>query len=595
MNRARPRLLYVVTHPMTARLLLRGQVEAMTARGFDVTVVTSDVDEPAGYDVERVPMAREIAPFRDLVSLLRLVRLMRRLRPQVVNASTPKAGLLGALAARLTGVPVRIYTLRGLRLETASGLRRRLLTATERISCACVQRVLCVSQSLRRRCLELELCPPSKLAVAASGSSNGIDVDRFARVAKETRDRLRAELNLDRSPVIGFVGRLTRDKGIEDLRGVLERAERDLPDCRLLLIGGAEDGDPLPPATRRWIADHPRVLDLGAIDDPAPYYSLMNVLAFPSKREGLPNAPLEAAAAGVPTVGYRVTGTVDAVEDGVSGALVEAGDVDALAAAALAYLGDAELRERHGRAARERVARLYDRERVWAALGEEFEHLLERATAASRVARAASFYRRVGKRALDLVLASIGIVATLPVLLAVALLVRLRLGSPVLYRQRRPGRGGELFTLLKFRTMTASCDDRGEPLPDEQRLTPLGRALRRWSLDELPELFNVLRGDMSLVGPRPLLEEYLERYDSEQARRHDVAPGITGWAQINGRNAISWPRRLELDVWYVDRVGLALDLAILAGTCRKILTGEGVTAAGHATMPKFRGASGERR
>ncbi len=206
-----------------------------------------------------------------------------------------------------------------------------------------------------------------------------------------------------------------------------------------------------------------------------------------------------------------------------------------------------------------------------------------------------TLYRSFGKRVLDLVLATLAFVLTLPVMLLAALLVRVKLGAPVLFRHRRPGRSGELFTLLKLRTMTDERDERGELLADEIRLTGLGRLLRRWSLDELPELLNVLRGDMSLVGPRPLLAEYLERYDSEQARRHEVRPGITGWAQINGRNELSWPQRLEMDVWYVDRVGLWLDLRILILTVWRIVTGVGISAAGHATMPKFRGASGDHR
>ncbi len=204
-------------------------------------------------------------------------------------------------------------------------------------------------------------------------------------------------------------------------------------------------------------------------------------------------------------------------------------------------------------------------------------------------------YRNGGKRALDIALASIALIALLPVLLVVAALVRLRLGSAVLFCQRRPGRGGRSFELLKFRTMTDERSASGELLADAERLTPFGQTLRRWSLDELPELLNVLRGDMSLVGPRPLLEEYLERYDEAQARRHEVRPGITGWAQVHGRNAVAWERRFELDVWYVDHVSLAVDLRILLATVREVVSGGGVTATGHATMPRFRGASeGER-
>lgn len=205
-----------------------------------------------------------------------------------------------------------------------------------------------------------------------------------------------------------------------------------------------------------------------------------------------------------------------------------------------------------------------------------------------------SLYRAFGKRALDVLLAVVAVILTSPLLLGAALLVRLRLGRPVLFRQLRPGHKGELFTLFKFRTMTEERDREGRLADDERRLTPLGRRLRRWSIDELPELLNVVRGEMSLVGPRPLLPEYLERYSSEQRRRHDVRPGITGWAQINGRNDLSWPERLEMDVWYVDHVGLGLDLKILCLTAWRIVTGEGISAAGHATMPRFRGASGDR-
>ena len=206
----------------------------------------------------------------------------------------------------------------------------------------------------------------------------------------------------------------------------------------------------------------------------------------------------------------------------------------------------------------------------------------------------ASFYRRWGKRVLDLLVAVPAGVALLPLGLVLAALVRLRLGSPVLFRQERPGLGGEPFTLYKLRTMDEERDGSGEPLPDERRLTPLGRFLRATSLDELPELWNVVRGDMSLVGPRPLLMEYLPRYSPEQARRHEVRPGLTGWAQIQGRNALGWEEKFAHDVWYVDHLGPGLDLAILLRTPFEVLRGKGISAAGHATMPPFRGSPGRR-
>ena len=194
------------------------------------------------------------------------------------------------------------------------------------------------------------------------------------------------------------------------------------------------------------------------------------------------------------------------------------------------------------------------------------------------------------KRLFDLLVSVLLLLLLAPLMAVIALAVRWRLGAPLFFCQQRPGRRGQPFTMCKFRTMRDSRDAEGNLLPDGQRLTPLGRFLRRASLDELPELWSVLRGDMSLVGPRPLLMRYLPRYTPRQARRHEVAPGITGWAQVNGRNAISWEARFERDVWYVDNWSLWLDAKILLVTLLAVVRREGISQAGHATMPEFRGS-----
>lgn len=193
------------------------------------------------------------------------------------------------------------------------------------------------------------------------------------------------------------------------------------------------------------------------------------------------------------------------------------------------------------------------------------------------------------KRIIDTVASALGLLVLSPLLVLLVLFVAMKLGTPVFFTQERPGLGGRIFRLYKFRTMTDVRDENGELLSDSVRLTAFGRFMRSASLDELPELWNVLRGDMSLVGPRPLLVEYLERYTPEQARRHEVRPGITGWAQVNGRNALSWEERFALDVWYVDNHSMWLDVKILAMTVGKVLRREGVTNPGHATMPEFTG------
>jgi sugar transferase EpsL len=198
------------------------------------------------------------------------------------------------------------------------------------------------------------------------------------------------------------------------------------------------------------------------------------------------------------------------------------------------------------------------------------------------------------KRLLDLALTVPGIVMLLPVMALVALLVRLRLGSPVIFRQMRPGYRAELFPVYKFRTMSEARDESGKLLSDEARLTRLGAILRSTSLDELPELFSVLLGRMSLVGPRPLFKRYLERYSRQQARRHEVLPGLTGWAQVNGRNALSWEEKFKLDVWYVDNWSLGLDIKILLLSVWKVLKREGISQPGHATAEEFMGDQGGR-
>lgn len=200
-------------------------------------------------------------------------------------------------------------------------------------------------------------------------------------------------------------------------------------------------------------------------------------------------------------------------------------------------------------------------------------------------------WRKAIKVAIDRVAAAAALVVLSPLIFLVAAVVRIGLGTPVLFRQKRPGYRGAIFEAFKFRTMTDRRDETGALLPDHLRLTRLGRFLRASSLDELPQLLNVLRGDLSLVGPRPLLVQYLGRYSPEQARRHDVLPGVTGWAQINGRNAVDWEQKLAMDVWYVDNWSLGLDFRILALTLNRVFKRSGVSHGGHVTMPEFQGST----
>ncbi|HET9014948.1 MAG TPA: sugar transferase [Thermomicrobiaceae bacterium] len=588
------RLVHVMTVPATLPFL-RGQAAYLRRHGVAVAAVVTApgpgldaFGASEGVPVYPAPMTRRITPLADLIAVVRLYRLLRRLRPDIVHAHTPKGGLLGMLAARLARVPVRVYHLRGLPLATATGSRRRLLRWGEWASCRLAQRVICVSPSLREVALAERLCPPEKIVAPPHGGSRGVDATgRFdpASVDDDARRRARDGLGIPwDAPVVGFVGRVVPDKGLAELGDAWATLREEHAALHLLVAGPEEPDDPLPAPLRARLAADPRVHLTGPVEDVVPLYAAMDVLAFPSRREGLPNVCLEAAAMAVPVVACAIPGVVDAVVDGVTGTLVPSRDAGALAAAVGRYLADPELRRRHGAAGRDRMLRDFRPEEVWDAILAEYRRLLERRATPARPEPGGE----PAKRLLDLSLAVPALVLLAPVLVAVSGLVAWRLGRPVLFRQERPGLGGRLFTLYKFRTMTDARDADGRLLPDGERLTHLGRALRGLSLDELPELINVLRGEMSLVGPRPLLPDFLERYTAAEARRHDVLPGITGWAQVHGRNGIPWEERFALDLWYVEHRSLRLDLRILLLTVRAVLRRDGIAYPGEATSPAFR-------
>ena len=387
-----PHIVVGITHPQTC-LTLTGRLRALREAGFRVTLVSSPgelLDRIAvreGIESIAIPIQREIRPIADIVSLVRLWWLLLRLRPDMTEFSTPKAGLLGTLAALLAGVPERIYMLRGLKVEGTIGFKRRICLAAERMASRCAQVVLCNSQSMRAEAIALGLAPAAKLKLLGAGSSNGVDVERFSPGPSDVRGRL----GLPReAPVVGFAGRLPADKGLPELMEAFDTILQAEPEAHLLLVGwfdAAEDA--LCAELRSRIGSHPRVHCTGFVADTAPYYRAMDLMVLPTWREGFPNVVLEAAATGIPVVTTVATGSRDSVVPEVTGLLIPPGYPEAISEAVLKLLRDPARRRRMGEAARAWVVEHFANERVLGLITAFYKSLLASAAKGeqARIAR----------------------------------------------------------------------------------------------------------------------------------------------------------------------------------------------------------------
>ena len=362
-------------------LILGARLRVLGRAGFHVVLVSGPgalLERTAsrlGVESIALPMRRSIAPLADLLALVRLWWILGNLKPDLVEFSTPKAGLLGMIAARLRGVPRRVYLLRGLKLERSRGFKRWILLTAERVACSCAHVVLCNSNSLHAEALALSLAPQEKLLVLGEGSSNGVDVERFSPGPSDVRGKFGIPLE---ASVVGFVGRLTRDKGLPELIQAFDRILVADPSAHLLLVGwfdAAEDA--LDAVLRARILSHPRIHCTGFVSDAAPYYRAMDVMVLPTWREGFPNVVLEAAATGIPVVTTESTGARDAVVAEVTGLLIPPGYPEAIFEAVVKLLRDPERRFYMGRAARAWVVEHYSEERVLALTANYYLSLLE--------------------------------------------------------------------------------------------------------------------------------------------------------------------------------------------------------------------------
>jgi glycosyltransferase involved in cell wall biosynthesis len=369
----RIRVITAVTSPVSC-ILLAGQLAYIREAGFDVCLVTADSADARAFATEEgvrfrpLSMWREISPLRDLRSLLGAIRIVSQERPQVVNAGTPKAGLLFMLASWWCRVPTRIYTMRGVRYESEHGFRLWILKLTERLACRMATKVLCISPSVRDLVVADCLCPESKTIIIGAGSSNGLDFSRFSRknVGSQRIAELRRMHGIEEGDyVIGFVGRLVPRKGIAELVEAWGVLRERIPSSKLLLIGPYEDEQPLPARVRETISADPRVICTGFVTNVEEYLCLMKVFVFPAHWEGFGNVLIQASACEVPIVATRVTGVRDAVKDSVSGVLVEKGDVPGVVAAVLRYHANPELAEEYGKRGSDWMRAQFRSEPIW--------------------------------------------------------------------------------------------------------------------------------------------------------------------------------------------------------------------------------------
>jgi lipopolysaccharide/colanic/teichoic acid biosynthesis glycosyltransferase len=584
----RPKLLRITTVPISLKLLLRGQLSFFQCQGFEVLAVSADGPEidtlrREGIPHETVHMTRVISPLYDLISLFKLISVIRKFKPHIVHTHTPKAGLLGMLAAWMCRVPARLHTVAGLPVMERTGFIRKLLVLTEKITYACATGVYPNSNGLKHF-IETSIHTNTRLKIIGKGSSNGINTSYFSpsdQLHMEAQKLLRHGIK-DDTIVFAFTGRIVRDKGINELLQAFDRVSRQLH-CKLLLAGPFEDAlDPISDESRTILDRNKDVITLGYIEDVRPLLLASDVFVFPSYREGFPNVVMQACCMGCACIVSDINGCNEIIANGETGLVVKPKSADELMKAMVKLAKDPQLRKIFSGRARKFVVENFDQEFVWREMLEEYNKLLSSP-------KISSLYRQLIKPFFDFITALLLLVVTSPLLIPVIITLAIVNKGKVWFTQPRPGLHDKVFTLIKLKTMTGEKDEAGNLLPDDKRLTAVGKFIRKTSIDELPQLFNVMKGDMSIVGPRPLLVEYLPLYTQQQRKRHQVKPGITGWAQVNGRNTVSWVDKFNYDIWYAEHLSFWLDIKILFLTVLKVLKAEGISGEGSVSMKRFRG------
>lgn len=547
--------------------------------GWEVDVLTTDATLTTCLENERVGVInleavwRNIRPWRDLRGVWRLYRFLRRNPYTLVHTHTSKGGFVGRLAARMAGIPVIVHTAHGFAFhEQSRPAAVRVYALLERFAAHCCHRIFTVSEFHRRWGLDLGIAGDRKIVAVP----NGISPARVAPVVG--RESVRAGMGVGPDDfVILSAGRLAPGKGLEDLLEAVATLQPGAGRLKVWLAGtGPQQAALEQMAVIQGLSDS--VTFLGFREDVGDLLAASDLVVLPSLREGLSIALLEAMAAERPVIATNIGSNREVTREGEGALLVPPRSPAALAEAIARVVAEPEYARRLGDSAGRIYRSTYTEAAMLASYTAEYARVMSETLPPVPRDHRDPF----GKRAIDVMVAGTALVLLSPLLLVVALAVRLTSRGPALFRQQRTGCGGRVFTLYKFRTMSVGAPDVRNPdgsaysASDDPRVTRLGHFLRDTSLDELPQFLNVLKGDMSLVGPRPELPDQMRFYCDNDKRRLCVRPGLTGLAQVRGRNGIPWERRRQLDVEYVDHRSLALDVSILLQTVSLVLRKQGI-------------------
>ena len=586
------KVLQVAATDAAIKKLLMPLIDRLIAEGYRVQIACSAGDYTSGlraegYAVHCVEIQRRISPISNLKSLWQLYRLIKREHFDIVHVHTPVAAVLGRIAAWMARVPVIIYTAHGFYFhDNMSPWVRRLIIWVEMLFCRITHLVFTQSHEDAVNAVRECICPKDQVIYIG----NGVDIQRFTIQPNEARKTLGLS---PQDKVIGFVGRLVREKGILELIEAMPPVFHTIPEAKLLIVGDTLDSD-RDRKTKQVIGNMlaqsgiaSRVLFTGLIDEVPQAMAALDLFVLPSHREGMPRTIIEAMASGKPVIATNIRGCREEVVNGLTGLLVPVKDPATLATAIISLLSDTRKARQMGDEGRRRARELFN-ERI--VLNKQVKAYAE--IAIERLANNTSQERMVhqkqvqlwSKRVIDVIVSSLSLAFLCIPLLAISILIKIDSRGPVFFLQERTGKNGRVFRVWKFRTMIDGAINTGLGLnvaKDDSRITRMGNLLRNLGLDELPQLINILKGDMSIVGPRPAIVDHAKHYTDFQRQRLMFKPGITSLAVIRGRNLLSWRQRIGLDVWYINNFSLWLDLKIIIKTFWAVLVSrKGIYGAG---------------